>query len=146
MRAISSNIFFSIHFSLLSFWDFHDLFVGMLDAGSQICEAPLLSFSFSLFIKLDHLYRSVFKFTDSMVLLSRNPGYFHLLTQDFNMYPTCLPLKESRGQESATVLWDVYIISLYISLDKMIPYSHNLIAREAGKFVSQYAQDEENGI
>lgn len=31
-------------------------------------------------------------------------------------------------------------------LGKIKPYSHNLIAREAGKLVSLYDQDEENGM
>lgn len=44
--------------------------------------------------------------------------------------------KKGRGQESAAVLWDVYITYLCIPLYKKILYNHNLIAREAGKFIS----------
>lgn len=112
---------------------------------SQVFKGFAHLIFFFRFIRLDNIYWSLFKFSDSTVLPSRVLDYFHLLTQCLNLQPTWLPLKGRERQESSKVLWDVYITALYIPLVKITPYSHNLIAREAGKYVSLYDQDEENG-
>lgn len=141
-------LFLQIHFSLLSFLPSLGLLLPIcwytwwwLTGLWGIAHFILFS---SLVIRLDSFYWSKVYWSNCFIL--QGPRLFPSLTQYVNMWPTWLLLKETRGQESSSVLWDVYIISLYVPLCHIIPYCHDLTVRTAVKFPCLYSQYEANGI